>query len=290
MDQPEVIIENKMLSVQFSCGKLVVINLSPSLDVSKLVACGEKLHMLSSFRESEPLLKFLKTGTYNRDATCIEDETRCYKDVYNHLHIPSLIRDIERNIYIGLVSGIESIAEVQARFLGYERIDAICEVMTMMMPKTQQITRNQLKDHLKNECALVVFHGERLITLVFDLESCTEVKGNYHSLIEDEIITLPKISNRHFVSYTGERLAAVLPFYHYDELDDCCSLTRHGMKEMNGMMIYDRDEPIFPPLHTIEAVLSMRDKKCLRCLFTRDVYSDVECISRMVLQGWSIKE
>jgi len=305
LSQTEPPSQTQMLTLRFASGEVVTTKIAKSLDelrigkhLSKYVLSGETVDIdtIASSEQAEPLLKFLQIGKYSRelrfceetfdntidflkfmqnpkysrererDTSLVENETICYKVT----NVPGLLSDIEDSIYEGVVSGFESIDDVEARFTGYATICAICRILRSL-PEIP-ITLNELKDHLMNECGLVVFHSDRLVTLMFDLNTCTRIKGGYYSLIDDKVITYANNkSNNRFVSFTGERLKKVISLRHLDELNTCCRNTRHGMKQCNDDC---QDEPVFPPLHTIEAVLSMCDITYLNCLFTRDVYSD----------------
>jgi very-short-patch-repair endonuclease len=298
----------QMLTLRFASGEVVMTKIAESLDelrigkhLSKYVLSGETvdINTIESSEDAEPLLKFLQIGKYSReligetvdstiesaepflkfmqiarhsrDTSLVENETLCYKSLHDNIKVPGLLSDIEDSIYKGVVSGIESIDDVEARFTGYATICAICRILRSLLPEIP-ITMNKLNEHLMNECGLVVFHSDRLVTLVFDLNTCTRITGGYYSLIDDKVITYANNkSNNRFVSFTGERLKKVASLRHLDELNTCCRNTRHGMKQCNDDC---QDEPVFPPLHTIEAVLSMCDITYLNCLFTRDVYSD----------------
>lgn len=221
-----------------------------------------------------PLVQFLEAGTYAGEyidhlpsADVYAAEVACYAVASGVIHIPGLINDIERSLYHRLaVTRTETVDAVRARFAGYDRIDAMCNLLDQLMPTIPTcITHDELKDALKAEGGLFIFHGDKYMTFVYDNYNGGSSNGGFYSVPLD---AASNPSYKQFQSFIATRYNSVAPFVtaypgvqksmidspdvllsSFHDPDDA-----HAWKQIG---VDGTDMPLFPPLHTIDAVVGM---------------------------------
>jgi len=193
-----------------------------------------------------------------------EAEVACYA-MASGVRMTGLMHDIERSLYHRLVvTRTETVSSVRLRFARYDRIDAMCNMLDPAL-----ITRDRLVYHLRAEGGLVIFHGDKYMTLVFDTSS-TNV---YHPSHEVTLYTASNPSNKRYMSFLARRATSFTP----DILTGGVLLTYFTDASVSWQQMGveasgasdGTDTPLFPPLHTIDAAIGLSGTGITRFMFTR---------------------
>jgi len=246
--------------------------------------------------QAGPFMEFLAKGAYTsgetaRSAGEFDAERKCYAAFDGIVHVPGLLRDIERCLGSRIVAGVETTVDVRHRFAGYSRVDAMCDTIEQLAASLPHsiagITFGELRDALLSEGALYFFHGDIQMTVVFDMtfrergvglgmwdgdewdiierpngHSAHEwmarcAHGNEHEAFDaNERFQTFNPSNNRFLSYTATRVSS-LPGDGVCELED---LARFADVHWRQMGTDGTDVPLFPPLRTIDMVFGLAYK------------------------------
>jgi hypothetical protein len=87
------------------------------------------------------------------------------------MYVPGLVRDIEESIYTAIVArGVEHIEVVRSLLSGYDAISGMCFALGRILSNMHPVTDLELRLPLATDGCLFIFHTDKEMTLVFDME------------------------------------------------------------------------------------------------------------------------
>lgn len=288
--------ERYQMAIRFADGRRVLIReLSAALTEARMGAVASMLTEVAGVielpdldvKDSRPFVEFLESGKYalanalDASALALASEAACYKALHDRIHVPGLLRDIEACIHDRVVAGIVGIDVVRETFKGYDRVDGMCDTFNKILPETQKISHQTLREALGTDGTLFAFYGDKFMWVVCDMEFMEldedEDNNEYHTWMTrshgatgDFVTSNP--SNKRYLSYTATRHVTVVPGNRQTTFDDGEGLVEHFARTRWTQVGLDgTDAPVFPPLHSIDAVVGLcpgSSKK--RFVFTRN--------------------
>ena len=272
------------LTVEFAGGVCVDVPVSPDL-VNNDELTGTVLQIAISVKypkfclpdleekDSKPLVEFLKTGKYGRrhdpmlfayaaDTETVAMEIQCYKAAHGHTHIPGLLRDIEDSVCSAVMAmGAAHIDVVYPMVQGYDRLVSACDTLRRVLPTTTGVTYSGLREKLESEYGLYFFYGENRMMAVFDMGNADRREADEQFAFEwmattgrlREVTTVP---GKRYLTYIAARgPCTVVPSSLLAGISDPEGLMEKHAKVEWKQVGADVDFPVFPPLHSIDAVI-----------------------------------